>query len=203
MIKMPCLYMREFEKGKPPVLTENVTPGCEWIIAGEGTASIKRDGTACMFHEGKLWKRYDAKRGKQPPMGAIQCSAPDPETGHWPHWIPITEQDKYHQAAFVWDKDSLEEGATYELCGPMVNRNPEKLERHRLIKHGAETVMVPPGRALGRLFQWLSVYLECNFVEGLVFAHPDGRFAKIRRKDFGFAWPAESVLLPGEKQGPT
>lgn len=47
----------------------------------------------------------------------------------------------------------------------------------------------PTRTTAGLLRVWLHAFLMGNFVEGLVFAHEDGRFAKIRRKDFGFAWP--------------
>lgn len=61
MIKMPCLFVREFHGRDSFTITEQVTPGCEWVLAGEGVATRKRDGTACLFSRGILWKRYDAK----------------------------------------------------------------------------------------------------------------------------------------------
>src|SRR5262245_46364429 len=106
MIKMPCLFIREFSGRNSFVITEQVTPGCEWVLAGEGSASRKRDGTACFFKGGQLWKRYDAKKDKKtgeykpPPAGAIPCAEPDSVTGHWPHWAPLMEHDYWHLEAF-------------------------------------------------------------------------------------------------------
>src|SRR5258706_138979 len=43
MDKIPTMFMRD------PVnmsrVTREVTPGCEWVLAGEGRATVKRDGT--------------------------------------------------------------------------------------------------------------------------------------------------------------
>lgn len=81
MKKMPCLFQRTFHGHDSATLLREVTPGCEWVLAGEGVASRKWDGTACMVKDGALYKRYDAKRGKTPPPGAIPCGDPDPVTG--------------------------------------------------------------------------------------------------------------------------
>lgn len=92
MRKMPCLFERDFTDKRRPVLLRAVTLGCEWVLNGEGIASIKRDGTACAVIDGALYARFDAKRGKTPPPGAIPCDPePDPVTGHWPHWVLVRE----------------------------------------------------------------------------------------------------------------
>ena len=202
MKKMPCLFVRNFH-GRSFDITEQVTPGCEWVIAGEGVASIKRDGTACMVRNGQLFKRYDAKHGKTPPTGFEPCGEPDPVTGHHPGWVPVpTETDGpadvvWHQLAWQrWDGVDgfgLADG-TYELCGPMVQGNPENLAVHTFIKHGAETSLgyQPPPKTMFvvlRSFEALREFLRTFPHEGLVFAHPDGRMCKIRRDDFGFEWP--------------
>jgi hypothetical protein len=190
MIKMPCLFVREFHGRDSFTITEQVTPGCEWVLDGEGTASIKRDGTACLFFDGKLWKRYDAKKDrrtgeyKAAPLGSMSCGAPDPVTGHWPHWAPLGPHDYWHVEAFERQRNELVEGASYELCGPKLQGNPERLEQHTLIQHGVEYTWPR------RTFEGLRGYLDqVHVVEGIVFAHPDGRFAKIRRSDFGLSWP--------------
>jgi hypothetical protein len=190
MIKMPCLFIREFHGKNSFTLTEQVTPGCEWVLNGEGTASRKRDGTACHIKDGKLWKRYDAKKDlktgeyKAPPAGAFPCCEPDPVTGHWPHWAPLTEHDYWHHEAFARHHPFLAtEGATFELCGPKLQGNPEGLSLHTLIRHGTEL------ESPVRTFDGIREYLGKFRMEGIVFAHPDGRFAKIRRNDYGLPWP--------------
>lgn len=189
MIKMPCLFVRTFHGKRSFTLTNTVTPGCEWVLAGEGTASRKRDGTACLFKSSQLWKRFDAKKDRKtgefrlPPDGSIPCDNPDPVTGHWPHWAPLDPYDYWHHEAFARQAGELVEGATYELCGPKINANPECFEVHTLIRHGAEVWNVY------RSYDELRAKLEQLPWEGIVFAHPDGRFAKIRRHDFGLQWP--------------
>jgi hypothetical protein len=184
MKKMPCLFVREFHGPRSATITEVVTPGCEWVLAGEGVASIKRDGTACAVIGGVLHKRYDAKAGKLPPEGAIPCDPyPDATTGHWPHWIRVVEGDpgsRWHLDAL--SRASLTDG-TYELVGPKINGNPDGFVDHCFVRHGEEVVEVP------RTFDGLRDFL-CDFKhEGVVFKHDDGRRCKIRRADFGFVWP--------------
>ena len=68
MKKIPSLFMRDFA-GDPRRVLPALTPGCEWVLHNEGVATRKRDGTACLVDEvGRLWRRYDAKGGKQPPV---------------------------------------------------------------------------------------------------------------------------------------
>jgi hypothetical protein len=154
----------------------------QWVMDGEGVATIKHDGTSCMIRDGKLFKRFDAKHGKSPPAGAIPCEpAADPVTGHWPHWVPVDMDDpasRWHAEAF---KDGLSDG-TYELVGPKVQSNPYKLAHHELWKHGS--VIVEVERTHDALVAWLMAHDH----EGLVFHHPDGRMAKVRRKDFAIKW---------------
>lgn len=55
-----------------------------WVLEGEGLATIKFDGTSTMVKDGQLYKRYDAKGGKTPPEGFVPAeAAPDIHTGHW------------------------------------------------------------------------------------------------------------------------
>ncbi len=190
MKKMPCVFVRDF-KGRDFTITSEVTPGCEWVLAGEGVPTRKRDGTACAVIGGRLHARYDAKRGKRAPADAVPCDpSPDPVTGHWPHWVPVYEQPhfKYHRIAQEALFDAARELAdgTYELVGPAVNANPEGRSELELVRHGSDVLEGAP-----RDFDGLREYLGTFNGEGIVFHHPDGRMAKLRRHDFGFAWPVE------------
>ena len=184
MKKVPCLFKKTYV-GQVGSIFNEVTPDCEWVLRGEGKATIKYDGTACLVKEGKLFKRYDAKRGKVPPEGFIPCQeAPDPVTLHWPGWLLVgTEpESKHHLAAFEAQKDALVDG-TYELVGKHFQGNPYKLEYDRFIPHGIEE------HTYARTMWELQEFLQEFNHEGLVFHHPDGRMAKIRRRDFNFKWP--------------
>lgn len=188
MKKMPCLFQRVFNGPGNATLLRDVTPGCEWVLDGEGVGSRKWDGTACMVQGGVLHKRYDAKRGKAPPSNGVPCCEPDPVTGHWPHWVPVDDAaaaDKWHAAAWAALGASPLADGTYELIGPHFNGNPEGLTVDCFRRHGDAVIDVD------RTFDGLRDYLAAHEVEGIVFAHPDGRMCKIRRNDFGLAWGAK------------
>ena len=68
MKKIPTLFERVFdEKGAMISITDKVTPGFEWVLKGEGVATVKWDGSCCAILDGKFYKRYDAKPGRNPP----------------------------------------------------------------------------------------------------------------------------------------
>jgi hypothetical protein len=204
MIKIPCLFQRDFTDKRRPLLLRAVTQGCEWVMAGEGAATRKRDGTACLVKDGVLYKRYDVKKGKIVPVGAIPCTpAADAVTGHWPHWVEVTSSGGdscWHMEAWTGlrvsdgsrfrPKLNLENG-TYELCGPKINGNPEQLEEHVFIRHESEVLANIP-----RDYDKLRETLRLARYEGIVFHHPDGRMCKIRRDDYGFAWPPKEEAPP-------
>jgi len=187
MKKLPCLFQRDFTDKRRPVLLRDVTPGCEWVIAGEGVPTRKYDGTACMVRAGKLYKRYDAKvhpktgERKAPPEGFEPCCDPDPVTGHWPGWLPVGEEPESRWQREAWNHHGrdLPDG-TYEACGPKLQTNPEHLEEHVLIRHGVTVLADCP-----RDFDGIRAYLSTRDIEGIVFHHPDGRMVKIRKDDFG------------------
>ncbi|HYX21796.1 MAG TPA: DUF5565 family protein [Thermoanaerobaculia bacterium] len=193
MIKILCLFQRDFSGGKPRLLRA-VTQGCDWVLAGEGTATRKRDGTSCLVKGGVLYKRYDVKKGKTVPAGAIACTPQaDGVTGHWPHWIEVgSEPDSvWHMNAWTNLKPRVLEDGTYELCGPKINGNPEGLSEHVFIRHGSEVLGKVP-----RDFDGLREFLRLASYEGIVFHHGDGRMVKIRRDDYGFSWPPKSSSPP-------
>lgn len=180
MKKMKTLFKRDFA-AKVKALSE-VEPGCEWVLAGEGVATRKLDGTCAMVRESKLFKRYDAKGGKPVPVGFEPADTPDPVTGHWPGWMMVGSgpEDRYFREA--WDRASgrgaVEDG-TYELCGPKVQGNPEGYEAHELVRHGA---IVEPD--CPRTFDALKAWFADRMIEGVVWHHPDGRMVKLKRSDF-------------------
>ena len=187
MKKIPSLFIREFENHNVKEITSQVTPGCEWVLNGEGIATEKYDGTCCLIQDNKLYKRYDAKQGKQPPEGAIPCQPePDPITTHWPHWVEVKEDkpdDKWYIEAWNrLNKENLENG-TYELCGPHFQTNPYNLEADTFFKHGDKVLENVP-----RTFEGIKDYLNTHYIEGIVFHRENGDMCKIKRTDFGFIW---------------
>lgn len=195
MKKIPCLFVRDFipranGRGQEAVLTRDVTPGLEWVLAGDGVPTRKWDGTACMVREGRLFKRYDAKNGKPAPATGIPCdNAADPVTGHWPHWVPVGEEpeSKWHRAAWERVEGKLDDG-TYELCGPHFAPHEHHHMVDEFFRHGAEVLRGVDAEGYGRSFDGLRKYLELVNIEGIVFWLDGEPRCKIRRADFGLPW---------------
>jgi hypothetical protein len=72
MKKIPTLFAREFEGHRIVGIKDEITPGCEEAFLN-GIATVKIDGSCCAIIDGIFYKRYDAKKGKRPPDGAIPC----------------------------------------------------------------------------------------------------------------------------------
>ncbi len=160
-----------------------IHPDSAWVFEEHNVlATRKFDGTACAIIEGHLYKRYDVKKGKSVPDGAIPCQEPDAITGHWPHWIKCDRNDPANRWHFeAYDNLGAFYDGTFELCGPKVQGNPEKFERHVLVRHGDEELT----DCIGWSFEELKEYLTKKDIEGIVF-HGDGnKMCKIRKSDFG------------------
>lgn len=192
MKKIPTLFKREYANHLVVGIENEITPGCEEAFAS-GIATIKIDGACCAVIGGDFYKRYDAKKGKKPPAGAIPCCDPDPVTGHWPHWVkvdPDNHSDKWFVAAYNNSVSPLEPhhglpDGTYEACGPHFQSNPYQLVCDCLVKHGVYEAEVE------RTFDGVKKYLKENNIEGLVFWFGGEPVCKIKRSDFGLPWNKE------------
>lgn len=190
MKKILSLFQRNYETDR--LVRDEVVPGAEWVLAGEGVATRKWDGTSCLVREGKLYKRYELKKGKTPPDGFDPAQGEDATTGDCPGWVPVGDgpEDAYHREALEYGQAVCDQAGTfgrverlvdgtYELCGPKVQGNPDGFARHCLVAHGKAIVNDCP-----RDFNGIRAYLEPLTIEGIVWHHPDGRMVKIKRKDF-------------------
>lgn len=186
MKKIPTLFRRVFENGRKVGIVDELTPGMEWVLAGEGIATEKLDGSCCAVINGELYKRYDAKIGKKVPEGAIPCCGPDPITGHWPHWVKVDPKnpgDKWHVAAWENTPSARLTDWTYEIIGPHFQGNPYMLDKDILAPHGANTLSDVP-----RTFSGIREYLRTHNLEGIVFWKDQQPRCKIKKSDFGFEW---------------
>lgn len=195
MRKIPTVFKRDPENMKH-VLTE-VNPDCEWVLAGEGTATRKYDGT-CILKDnlGEWWARREVKAGRTSPAGFSEVST-DPNTGKTVGWVPI-ETSSFHK----WFCDALEhnpgpyDAGTYELCGPKVQGNPENFEHHLLVPHGAHTILLGEPVTFERIRDAVLSFASAGGWEGIVWHHPDGRMAKIKARDF--SPPGDDVLATAD-----
>jgi hypothetical protein len=174
MVKIPTLFQRDESVRGHPVVNK-VTPGCEWVLAGEGIATEKLDGTNVKIEGGQMFKRQKPKERDYDAAAYVPVDANDPA-------------DAWHIEAF--DVDRPVPDGIYELIGPKVQGNPHRYPSHALVS------VIPPAPRLwiegaeDRSFYGLRAMLAHVPIEGIVFHHSDGRFAKIKRRDYGLPWPA-------------
>lgn len=188
--KIPTLFKRTFENHKVVGITDEVTEGMEWVLNGDGIATVKWDGSCCAIINGELYKRYDAKKEKKAPEGAIPCCDPDPITGHHPHWVKCdrnNHSDKWFFNALDRSDQAKMQNVTYrtyEAVGKHFNGNPYGWSDDILIPHGDMEI----DRHLTTTFNGIKKFLEENYIEGIVFWLNGEPMCKIKRTDFGFGW---------------
>jgi hypothetical protein len=180
MRKIPTVYVRD-EQDRAHV-TNQPNPVCSWVFRGEGTPTRKYNGTCTMLDtSGRWWARREVRLGKAVPPCYLPI-ATDPITGKTVGWEPI-EQSGFVKAFRAVDKVPTVPG-TYELCGPKVNGNPEKLARHMLISHADAEVLtlnktVPCLTAPERIVRAVAAWGW----EGIVWHHMNGQMAKLKVRD--------------------
>jgi hypothetical protein len=183
MRKVPTVFVRDPDDRRH-VLSE-VTPGCEWVLAGEGVPTRKYDGTCVMLDpDGGWWARREVKPGRAAPAAFVAVET-DGVTGKTFGWEPVEASGFARWLQEARDgaaSRALHRPGTYELCGPRINGNPEGFGAHVLIFHAdAEPVAVRTPVT----FASLRSLLTGGFAhEGIVWHHPDGRMAKLKRRDF-------------------
>jgi hypothetical protein len=180
MKKIPTLFARDWDGDRRYVLNQ-VTPGCEWVIKGEGLPTRKYDGTCVMFDGEHWWARREVREGKPEPAGFVVLEHDD-ETGKTVGWEPVAQSGfaRWHAEAAADDDGLGWDPGTYELVGPKINGNPENAPSHMLLMHGDAA----PLDDAPRDFDGLAVWLHAHPWEGIVWHHPDGPMAKIKKRDF-------------------
>lgn len=183
MKKIPTLFERVYQNHKIVDIKPIVTKGMEWVLEGDGIATVKLDGSCCAIINGEFYKRYDAKKGKKAPDGAIPCCEADPITGHHPHWVKCDRNNP--SDVWFWEAydnaDDITDG-TYEAIGIHFQGNPYNLKRDTIVKHGTEEVTIE------RTFEGIKKCLKDFKIEGIVFWKDGEPRCKIKRSDFGFEW---------------
>ena len=180
-----------------------IDPQCLWVLH-YGRATRKFDGTCCLVRDGKLYARRQIKikRLSAPTAEAIYRAAPpDFEPFFVGHqrvygWIPVDKDPncrKHRLLLETYPDLSYYEDGTYELCGPGVNGNNDKLEELMLVKHGSVDVDFDAQQYATEvgLFTALRSFLSDAAIEGIVFHGPSGLYAKISRQHFGLEWPVK------------
>lgn len=189
MNKIPTLFVRD--PANMARVTREVTSGCEWVLAGEGIATRKWDGTNVRVSVSGgefrgLEKRRNPSRqekaaGAEP--GYVQCNIGDPADKHIVAAVEATDFAQWPDGS--WPCEAL---------GPKIQGGAD-LVPPMLIAFSlpgfAETNRCTPGRDFDMLAEWL----RFTRIEGIVWHHPDGRMAKIKARDFGISWPPRTNAL--------
>lgn len=183
MEKIPTLFVRNPDD-RAHVLPE-INPGCEWVLDGEGIATRKYDGTCVMLDaDGRWWARREVKPGKTPPPNYVPIST-DPTTGKTMGWEPAGQSSFAKFLAEAVTNCDPADGitGTFELIGPKINGNPERVHTHILVEHSHALDIDVPDRTFDGIRNVVTQLADLDNCEGLVFHHPDGRMAKIKARD--------------------
>lgn len=202
MRKIPCMFEID------PVsheATDNINPKAMFIFDHpEARPTFKKDGTAVRFDEaGKWWVRRMVKKNKPAPEGFAPVET-DPNTGNTFGWEPV-ENSGFAKAHRVAMRHAEAEGTvfkpgTFEMVGPKINGNPERVGHHTIMVHGAETVTDFPTIAemaehMDDMKEFMKPFFEdfkARGIEGVVWWIMDNGeerpAVKMRCKDFFGGW---------------
>lgn len=183
MEKIPTL----FERDDRFQVIDKPRPECAWVFDGAGVGTEKLDGTNVRLtvRSGQL-VRVEKRRNPskiQKHRGIKDGWYVDADNG--------SAEDKWiFDAAGNTDVTTWPDGEhSCEALGPRIQGNPLGLDEHRCIPFNlqAPTLSHVP-RGYDELREFLatmdSKFAPGHLAEGIVFHHPDGRRAKIKRKDF-------------------
>lgn len=200
MKKIETLFLRghetgELDKRKWGLVVPILRAGFEWVLAGEGIATEKIDGSACAVINGALFKRRHLKADPDDKSALLAAGWHYIQSGIW--WQPTEVTDKWHHEAFATIPDGEAANGTYELVGPKIQGNPYHLDHHELWRHGAKLVSFAedqyPCEDVDDLFSLMGSALMQRPIEGIVWHRSNGEMAKLKRVDYGIPWPPAKI----------
>lgn len=185
MDKIPTI----FDRGENFKVVDQVREGCEWVFEGKGSATEKLDGTniRLTIRTGELVR---VEKRRNPSKLQKQKGIRD---GWYVDADEYSKEDRWiFEATKNADVAAWPDGEhPCEALGPKIQGNGLGLDTHICVPFGLE---IPTYEAKERSFDGLkelllqleSKYSPGHLAEGIVFHHPDGRRAKIKRKDFAY-----------------
>ena len=189
MPKLESPFVRKIV-GKNYDVTPEIQEGYEWVFEDDNVAAIEKlHGTNCsvLIIEGQVTEMYN--RTERVPFI-------NKGKAHITHAILNSKKRGYLE--FLGDGQHFG-----EVIGPKINGNPYKLEDPLFIPFGTYCQKHLRYKSWGQYpkdFDTISNWFEndlfslfnrmrktnSDFVEGIVFTHPDGRMAKLRRDMFSW-----------------
>lgn len=183
MEKIPTI----FDRGDDFRVLNQPRKGCEWVFAGEGSATEKLDGTNVRLtvRSGQIVR---VEKRRNPTKVQKRQGVTD---GWYVDASEFAKEDKWiMEAAKATDVAGWPDGEhSAEALGPNIQGNLLGLHRHFCVPFNLEIPIYENApRDFARLKGWIenleSIFSPGHLAEGIVFHHPDGRRAKIKRKDF-------------------
>jgi hypothetical protein len=183
MEKIPTL----FERDDHFKVVDRLRPECDWVMRGEGTPTEKLDGTNIRLtvRSGQIVR---VEKRRNPTKVQKQQGIVD---GWYADADEYSAEDKWILAAAGnTDVSGWPDGEhSCEALGPRIQGNPLQLGDLVCVPFNLE---VPAYQDVPRSYAGLREFLVTldsrfapgHLAEGIVFHHPDGRRAKIKRKDF-------------------
>lgn len=179
MQKIPTVYERTEDRKFVVPDRSHISPGCDWVLLGEGTPTRKWNGTCVMLDQfGLWWARRDVKPGGTEPERFFLVHE-DVVTGNKTGYEPIENSGfaKLHAEAVA--NNTVWEPGTYELIGPKINGNLDQVESHVLMEHAsAPSLPMYYDEPID-----VVAYAATLGWEGIVWHHPSGRMAKLKVRD--------------------
>lgn len=199
MRKIPTLFCKDQKQ-------RYCIPRYKIVLTPQAVPLQKFDGTAMYLDMQDVWHRRLTT--KSPPPNFVWCTT-DRFSGKQTGWVPLRAADpffKQHYEALQnlpldldfmpGHRDERYEPGTYELLGPKINGNPERLSTHRLMPHRHApqisniSLLEIPTLSVEESYTALKITLENIEIEGVVFwENNNDKFApvaKLRRKDFDY-----------------
>jgi hypothetical protein len=178
--KIPTLFVRDTNNMK--LVTREVNHEAAWVLEGHGVATVKKDGMnvrvtvrggLCIHLEKRRNPTREEKaQGAEP--GYVDAHPDDPADKHLFAAVAGTSFIAWADGAFPC-----------EALGPKIQGGVESsVPVLYPFTYWPELLGENP-----RTWDEIKRYLEAHAqIEGIVW-HGDGRFAKIKRRDFGLPWP--------------
>ncbi|QWF85654.1 hypothetical protein [Amycolatopsis sp. CA-230715] len=183
MEKIPTLFERD-ERFR---VVDRPRAECAWVFDGAGVGTEKLDGTNVRLTvRSGLLVRVEKRRN--PSKAQKQQGIVD---GWYIDTAENSNDDRWILAAAANTDVSTWPDGEYpcEALGPRIQGNPLALSDHLCVPFNSHAPTVPDvPRSYHELRDFLttldSKFSPGHLAEGIVFHHPDGRRAKIKRKDF-------------------